>query len=206
MRNFDVRIVTGWLLVFLFQLLLVGIPHGLATAAEPGGNPNVQAAPTPAYLIGPGDVLEIVVWKEPDLSRTLRVKTDGRISVPLVGDVQAAGKSTEELSQLLVKRFSELVSQPSVSVILTENRSCRYYVIGKVRQPGEYLIESPITVLQAIGRAGGFADWATTSDITIVRRKAAKEDILKFDYEAAVKQSNVQQNILVETGDTIVVP
>lgn len=215
MGNRDSSIITCWLLAFVLQLVMVGLPYGFAARAAQGvaageynrlSRPDVQITPGAAYIIGLGDVLEVVVWKEPDLSRTVKVRTDGRISVPLIGDVVAAGKSPEELSETLKKKLSEIIEEPAVSVILTENKSSRYYIIGKVSQPGEYFIDFPITVLQAIGRAGGFVEWAKTSDIAIVRRKTAKEEILKFDYDSLIKHRDMQQNVFVEPGDTIVVP
>jgi polysaccharide export outer membrane protein len=158
------------------------------------------------YLIGVGDVLEVQVWQEPDLSRTVTVRLDGKISLPLAGDVQAAGITTGELDQFLEKKFSALVAEPAVSVMLTENRSRRYFVVGQVGQPGEFPIEFPLTILQAIARSGGFQEWAKREEIKIVRRKDGKEELLNFDYEAFVKGKNLQQNILIMPGDTIIVP
>jgi polysaccharide export outer membrane protein len=158
------------------------------------------------YLIGVGDVLEVQVWKEPDLSRTVRVRLDGKISLPLAGDVQAAGKTTSELDQFLEKKISDLVTEPAVSVMLVENRSRRYYVVGQVGQPGEFPIEFPLTILQAIARSGGFQEWAKREEIRVVRRSGGKEEFLSFDYDAFVKGKNLQQNVLIAPGDTIIVP
>ena len=158
------------------------------------------------YLIGVGDVLEVQVWKEPDLSRTVTVRLDGKISLPLAGDVQAAGKTTSELDQFLEKKISDLVTEPAVSVMLVENRSRRYYVVGQVGQPGEFPIEFPLTILQAIARSGGFQEWAKREEIRVVRRSGGKEEFLSFDYDAFVKGKNLQQNVLIAPGDTIIVP
>ncbi|MBI4792025.1 MAG: polysaccharide biosynthesis/export family protein [Deltaproteobacteria bacterium] len=158
------------------------------------------------YLIGVGDVLEVQVWQEPDLSRTVTVRLDGKISLPLAGDVQAAGITTSELDQFLEKKISSLVTEPAVSVILTENRSRRYFVVGQVGQPGEFPIEFPLTILQAIARSGGFQEWAKREEIKVVRRGDGKEELLSFDYDAFVKGKNLQQNILIMPGDTIIVP
>ena len=130
----------------------------------------------------------------------------GKISLPLAGDVQAAGITTSELDQFLEKKFSALVAEPAVSVMLTENRSRRYFVVGQVGQPGEFPIEFPLTILQAISRSGGFQEWAKREEIKIVRRGDGKEELLNFDYEAFVKGKNLQQNILIMPGDTIIVP
>jgi len=158
------------------------------------------------YLIGVGDVLEVQVWKEPDLSRTVKVRLDGKISLPLAGDVQAAGTTTGELDQFLEKKISDLVTEPAVSVMLVENRSRRYYVVGQVGQPGEFPIEFPLTILQAIARSGGFQEWAKREEIKVVRRQGGKEEFLSFDYDDFTKGKNLQQNVLIVPGDTIIVP
>ena len=158
------------------------------------------------YLIGIGDVIEIQVWHEPDLSRTLTVRLDGRISLPLVGDVDVAGKSTREVDQYLENKFSELVTEPAVAVIIIESRSQRYYVVGQVSQPGEFPIDSPLTLLQVIARSGGFQEWAKRDQIKVFRREAGEEKMLDFDYDDFVKGRNLKQNIFVAPGDTVIVP
>ena len=160
----------------------------------------------PDYLIGIGDIIEIQVWHEPDLSRTLTVRLDGRISLPLVGDVDVAGKSTSEIDAYLEKKLAELVTEPAVSVILVESRSQRYYVVGQVAQPGEFPIDSPLTLLQVIARSGGFQEWAKRDQIKVFRREAGKEKMLEFDYDDFVKGRNLKQNILIAPGDTVIVP
>ena len=160
----------------------------------------------PDYLVGIGDIIEIQVWHEPDLSRTLTARLDGRISLPLVGDVDVAGKSTSEIDAYLEKKFSELVAEPAVSVILIESRSQRYYVVGQVAQPGEFPIDSHLTLLQVIARSGGFQEWAKRDQIKVFRREAGKEKMLEFDYDDFVKGRNLKQNILVAPGDTVIVP
>ena len=158
------------------------------------------------YKIGIGDVIEIQVWHEPDLSRTLAVRLDGRVSLPLVGDVDTAGKTTSELDEYLERKFSEVVTEPAVSVILIESRSRRYYVVGQVMQPGEFPIDHPITLLQAIARSGGFQEWAKRDDIKVVRRDGGKEKLLEFDYDAFVNGKSLNQNLVIAPGDTIIVP
>jgi polysaccharide biosynthesis/export protein len=158
------------------------------------------------YRIGIGDVIEIQVWHEPDLSRTLTVRLDGRISLPLLGDIDTAGKTTSELDNYLEKKFSEVVTEPAVSVILMESRSRRYYVVGQVMQPGEFPIEHPITILQAIARSGGFQEWAKRERIKVVRRSGDHERLLEFDYDAFVDGKNLKQNLVITPGDTIIVP
>ncbi len=158
------------------------------------------------YQIGLGDIIEVQVWKEPELSRTQPVRIDGRISLPLIGDIEAVGRTTSELANYLEIQFSKIVTEPAVSVMLTESRSWKYYVVGQITDPGEFTIDYPITILQAIARSGGFLEWAKTSKISIIRRKEGNEIILTFDYEALVKGNNLGQNILISPGDTIIVP
>ena len=158
------------------------------------------------YLIGLGDVIEVNVWKEAELSRTITVRMDGRISLPLLGDEVAAGRTSTELALQIQKRLSEFMTEPPVSVILNENHSRRYFVIGQVNKPGEYLIDFPLTVLQAIARSGGFLEWAKTSDIAIIRRESGQEKRIVYDYDIVVKGKDLKQNILVAPGDVIVIP
>lgn len=166
--------------------------------------PSVESAFR--YVIGLGDTLEVVVWKEDDLSKQVVVRIDGRISLPLVGDVDAVGKTPTELAAELKQKLGELIAEPSVSVILIQNRSWRYYVIGQIKQPGEFNIDYPITVLQSLARSGGFLEWAKKDNITIVRKEAGKDKLLKFDYDDFVKGKNIEQNVIITPGDVIVVP
>ena len=169
-----------------------------------------QAASTSAadfeYTIGLGDSIEVIVWKEPDLTKMYTVRIDGRISIPLVGDVVVAGKSIRELTEYLNKRFSEVITEPAVSVILSKSQSWRYYVIGQINKPGEYALDYPVTMLQAIARAGGFQEWAKTSEIRVVRQVDGKETMIGFDYDALVKRNDLSQNIPIVPGDTLIIP
>ena len=178
----------------------------VATVWPVGVKADPAAEAEKDYLIGVGDVLEVQVWQEPDLSRTVKVRLDGKISLPLAGDVQAAGKTTGELDQFLEKKIADLVTEPAVSVMLVENRSRRYYVVGQVGQPGEFPIEFPLTILQAIARSGGFQEWAKREEIKVVRRQGGKDEFLNFDYDEFTKGKNLQQNVLIAPGDTIIVP
>lgn len=158
------------------------------------------------YAIGIGDVIEVLVWKEPDLSRTVPVRLDGRISLPLVGDVKAAGMTTSQLTKELKDKLSGIITEPTVNVLITESRSMKYFITGEINTPGEFAIEKPITVLQALARGGGFREWAKKNRILIVRRLDGEDRYLPFDYEAFLKDGTSKQNILIEPGDTIIVP
>ncbi len=161
---------------------------------------------TPEYTIGLGDAIEVHIWKEAELSRPATVRLDGRISLPLLGDLEAAGKTIPNLTAELEKRYSKIIAEPAVTVMLQESRSRRYYILGQVTNAGEFPLDTPITVLQAIARSGGFREWAKTDNIAVVRRVGGQEKILKFDYDALVKGKDVNQNLAIAPGDTIVVP
>ena len=199
------------IIIISYLLILISwavIPASQLHAAQPAQMKSTVTSPHDFdYIIGPGDILEVQVWKEPDLSRNpVPVRIDGRISLPLLGDVDAAGKTIKELTTVLGKKYGEVVTEPAVSVMLIESRSWRYYIVGQITQPGEFNLDYPITLLQAIARSGGFLEWAKKSDIKVIRRKANNEEILQFDYEALVKGTNLHQNILIAPGDTIIVP
>lgn len=158
------------------------------------------------YEFGAGDVLEVLVFDEPQLSKTVFVRNDGRISLPLVGELMVAGMTPESLAQKITEKLMKVIEEPKVTVILTENKSKVYYVLGQITTPGQYTITQPVTVLQAIAKAGGFLEWAKKSDITIVRDKQLPEKILYFNYDDFLKGENIEQNVVIRPGDTIVVP
>jgi polysaccharide export outer membrane protein len=158
------------------------------------------------YLIGPGDVLEILVWQEEELSRTVRVRLDGKISLPLADEIQAAGKTPMQVKQLITKALNRFLDAPAVYVILEENRSKRFYMVGKVNAPGEYVIEKNTTLLQAISMASGFAEWADKGDIIVIRKGPKGQFRIRADYQRAVSGKDIEQNILLQPDDVIVVP
>lgn len=158
------------------------------------------------YLIGPGDLLNIYVWKEPELTRDITVMPDGRVTFPLIGEIVAAGKTVTELKESISKMIEKYVTAPEVTVIVRESRSRRIYTIGKVNRPGPYPLDPGMTVLQALSTAGGFAEWADEKNVLIIRRDGDKEIQLPFNYKAFISGNNLDQNILLKSNDTIVVP
>ena len=160
------------------------------------------------YFIGLGDVLEVQVWREPELTKELTVRLDGRISLPLVDDIMAAGKSPETLARDIEEKLKTYLAEPSVTVILQQSISHRYYIVGKIVKPGEFYIDSPLTILQVIARSGGFQEWAKKDKIMIIRRQSesSHEKFLSFDYEALVEKQDISQNIEIAPGDTVIVP
>ena len=159
------------------------------------------------YLIGNEDVLAINVWKEPDVSRMVPVRSDGKISLPLIGEVQATGKTPKELESEIAKGLRDYISEPEVTVIVQETKSRRFSILGQVQHPGSYLLNGDMRVLDAIAIAGGFRDFAKVKSIRILRQQAeGKQVSLPFNYKDVVKGANPGQNVEIQPKDTIYVP
>ena len=167
---------------------------------------TVAATTDPAYLIGPEDVLDINVWKEPDVSRVVPVRPDGRISLPLINDVQAAGLSPQQLAEAVSERLKKYLNGPQVTVIVTAINSQRIFVVGEVLRAGAFPMLPGMTVLQALSSAGGFTTFADVKKIHVVRLRNGKQVEIPFNYRDVLKGENSEQNIKLEPGDTIVVP
>jgi len=160
-----------------------------------------------AYVIGANDMLSINVWKEPDVSRSVPVRSDGKISLPLVGELQAAGQTPRQLEQEITKRLQNYISEPEVTVIVSESRSQKFNILGMVARPGAYLLNGSTTVLDAIAMAGGFKDFAKKKSIYVLRANPdGTQKRLLFNYKEVIKGTNPEQNIKLLAGDTLVVP
>ena len=157
------------------------------------------------YQIGKGDVLEINVWKEEELTRTLKVRVDGKISIPLVDDIQAAGRSPMQLKAAIQKKLSEFIEGPQVTVIVQEQFG-EYYLIGEVGGAGAYPLLKDLTLTQAIAKSSGFTEWADKDSIVILRREDGKEKRIEVDYDALVSGESSEKNVLIQRNDTIIVP
>lgn len=177
----------------------------LAFSVSLSGSAVAQSVP-PEYTIGPNDHLQVFVWKEPDLTRDVTVMADGRISYPLIGEIMAAGQTVTSLQEIISKKLKKYVTAPEVTVIVAQSLSRQIYTIGKVTHPGPYPLAPNMTVLQALSAAGGFAEWANTKDVIIVRRVGAKEVHFQFNYNEVISGKDLKQNILLKPNDTIVVP
>jgi len=159
------------------------------------------------FVIGNGDVLAINVWKQPDISRSLPVRSDGRISLPLVGEVQAAGRTPLKLEADITGRLQAYLTEPEVTVIVEKINSEKFNILGRVAKPGTYPLTDPTTVLDAIALAGGCRDFAKNKAIYILRvNPDGKESRIPFNYQNVIKGKNLEQNIMVQPHDTIVVP
>jgi polysaccharide export outer membrane protein len=178
-------------------------------AASTGSNIE-QSASRPhdaSFVIGNDDLLSINVWKEPDLTRSIPVRLDGRISLPLVGELQAAGRTPLQLEQDISSRLRSYIAQPEVTVIVQEIRSKNFNILGQVVKPGSYSLTGASTVLDAISDAGGLKEFAKQKNIYILRHSAPTgESRIAFNYKEVIKGKKSQQNIKLEPGDTIVVP
>ena len=159
------------------------------------------------YHIGAGDILEIVTWREPELSRnTVLVRIDGYISFPLINDVKAAGITPIELKKNIEDVLKKFVTNPVVTVTVTEPASQRFYILGEVIKTGEYPLRKDLTVLQAFAIAGGFTQWASKDEIILMRKENGQDKIYRIDYKDIVRGKNVVQNVYLRADDTIVVP
>ena len=172
--------------------------------APAAGHPQV-ANVSPDYVIGPGDSLEINVWKEPTISGTLPVRPDGMISLSLVGDMQASGLTPAHLSSDITERLRKFINDPAVTVTVLAVNSKHIFLLGEVSKPGEMPLSPGLTPLQAIASAGGLTAYASAKHIYILRNAGGQQQKIKFDYKLAIKSGNLQGVTLV-SGDTIVVP
>ncbi|MEW6327908.1 MAG: polysaccharide biosynthesis/export family protein [Thermodesulfobacteriota bacterium] len=173
---------------------------------DTGGFSGEKSVVDDTYIIGPSDVLEIQVWKEPDFSRVVPVRADGMITLPLINDIEAAGLTPLQLKKELEQKIKDFVEVPEISVIVKESLSRRIYIIGKVAKQGEYLLTKDMTVLQALSVAGGLAEWADSDDIVIIRRAGGEEKRILFDYGKVISGRKLEQNIYLQPNDTIIIP
>ena len=159
-----------------------------------------------AYVIGPGDVLSISVWKEEGMQLEVLVRPDGGITYPLAGEIQAGGLSTKALSDELVRKLKKYIPNPSVTVSVLQSVSNKIYVIGKVNRPGEFTATGYMDVLQALTMAGGLTPFADSDEIKIIRRTESGATVKLFDYDEVVSGDRLDMNIILKAGDTVVVP
>lgn len=164
------------------------------------------AADSGSYVIGPEDVLYIYVWKEDNLSRTVPVRMDGMISIPLVDDVKAAGLTPLQLKELLLAKLREYVDTPDVTVIVTEANSYKVYLQGEVKKPGVMRLRTETSLVQLIVMAEGFTDWADKKKITIIRREGGKESRIRANYNRIVDGDKGHPDIILKSGDIVIVP
>jgi polysaccharide biosynthesis/export protein len=181
-----------------------GSAHQTEKAPESEKTPAATPEPAPAlaYTIAPADVLQVNVWKEPDLTREFEVRLDGMITVPLVGDVPAAGLAPSQLAENLTKAIQKFIDAPRVTVGVRAN-SARFYVLGQVTKSGEFALTGRTTVVQGLALAGGFREFAKTESIAIIRQD---QTVIQVNYKRIADGKEVSQNVVLAPGDTVVVP
>lgn len=182
--------------------------HAQATANSQANSSNSAPLSAPnnsSYVIGPDDTLHVAVWKEPDLTATLPVRPDGKISMPLLNDVQAAGLTPMQLADSLTEKLKKYVTDPRVTVVVTAMNSQRIYVLGEVLHTGAMPLTPDMTVLQALATAG-FTQFANTKGIYVLREQNGKQQKIPVNYKQLIKGNSAAQNIALKPGDTIVVP
>lgn len=188
---------------------VVAESYDAATPTIPAALPQAPAdsGQLSSYLVAPGDALIISVWKEEGLQdQQYLVSPDGSIIFPLIGTINVAGKTTTQIRELLTARLSDFISEPSVTVKLLNNQGNTIFVIGKVVRPGQYFTARKIDVLQALSLAGGLTVYASDASISILRRIGNQTQVFPFDYSDVIKGEDLEQNILLEPGDTVAVP
>src|SRR5277367_1969098 len=177
-----------------------------AVPAMPDDAAKKSATADPNYLIGAQDVLDISVWKEPEVSRVVPVRPDGKISLPLLNAVEAAGLTPAALAAQITESLKKYVTNPQVTVIVTTINSQRVYLLGEVSRPGAFPMIPGMTVLQAISSGGGFTQFARTKNIYVLRAENGKQVKYPFNYKEVISGKKPEQDILLKAGDTIVVP
>lgn len=202
-------------LILSLVLVLLGAPTGQAqaqtsSADNAAGSSDAGSAGRPhdeKYVIGNDDVLAISVWKEPDLTKSVPVRSDGKISLPLVGEMQATGKTPMQLEGEITEKLKSYITVPVVTVIVQQVNSRKFNILGEVGKPGSFPLTASMTIMDAIATAGGFRDFAKKSGVYVLRKTPdGRESRLKFNYKDFIKGKDIAQNIKLEPNDTIIVP
>ena len=187
-------------------LVMVMACIAVASVAVPLQAQEAASQFGPDYLVGPGDVLEVSVWKEEALTKQVVVLPDGRISFPLIGEVQAAGRTLPDLKQEISKRMVKYAPKEEVNLEVKQVNSMLVYVIGRVNQPGRFVLNTNVDVLQALSIAGGLNPFAKRSQIKVFRKEGGKTTILRFNYDEVTDGERLEQNVTLKRGDVVVVP
>ncbi len=191
--------------ILLMMITTMAYPQADKETLSSKGPQADVAADSDQYVIGAEDVLYIHVWKEDAFTRTIPVRMDGKISLPLVQEVKAAGLTPLELKEVLIRKLKEFIENPVVSVTVMEANSYKVYISGQVKTPGVYRLRSETSVAQIIPMAGGFTDWANQKKILIIRNENGREKRIKVNYKKILNGSS-ESNVILKTGDTIIVP
>ncbi len=186
------------------QLAKAGKPPGDNKTAEPAKEGPLQ--PSMEYTVGEGDVLHVNVWQETEVTQNVVVRPDGNISLPLINEVKVSGMTVLEMQNLIADKLKIFVNEPKVTVTVLEIHSKKAFITGEVAHPGDYSLNTRVTVLQLIAQAGGFTPFAKTENIVVLRTVNGSQQRLRFKYKEVVHGKNTEQNIALQPGDTVVVP
>jgi polysaccharide export outer membrane protein len=181
-------------------------PSASKAEARPRSAESASALAPAGYVIGPDDVLKILFWRDEAMSGDVIVRPDGKISTPLLNDIQAAGLTPDELRLRINEEASHYVEDPNATVVVKQINSRKVFITGEVEKPGPYGLTGPMTVLQLIANAGGFKEYARRDGIVIMRTEAGRQVQLSFNYTEVVRGKKLQQNVELKPGDTVVVP
>lgn len=201
---------SGLFLIILGLALIIAQGFVQAqTDKEMTPKPVSQASIPPdsdKYLIGPEDVLQIQIWREDALSQQVLVRSDGKISLPLIDEVQAAGLTPLKLKEVLILKFKEFVDDPQITVMVREARSFKIYLLGQVTRPGVITLSGETSLLQVISMAGGFTDWANQRKILLIRKEKGQESRITINFKKIISGEDMNANIILKPGDTVIVP
>ena len=198
--RFGLRVL--FVLFFASALRAQTAPSTPPASALPPAGVSVPAG----YVIGPEDVLTIVVWREKDMTTDAVVRPDGKITLPLLNDLPAAGLTPDQLRVAVEKAASKYMSEPNATVIVKAINSRKVHILGNVGKAGTYPLTGDMTVLQLIAGAGGLQEYADEKHITVMRKEDGKDRVFKFNYKDVIHQKKLQQNIVLKPGDTVIVP
>lgn len=191
----------------LILLIIIGLNVDSHCLAADKVSSKVTVKGASDYIIGAGDILEIVTWREPDFSREeVLVRLDGKISFPLLDDVQAQGRTLIELKTDIASQLKAYISNPNVTVSVRNAISKRFYILGEVVGTGEYPLVKNLTVLQAFALAGGFTEWASKKEIILFRREGGQDRVIRINYKKILKGDDFEDNVAIQPDDTIIVP
>ena len=196
------RVIRAW----LFSGIVAFSSGVLAAEIDGAKGTDRNTATRDSYRLQAGDILEVSVWKETDLQREVLIRPDGSFTFPLAGEVDARGKTVDNVRSILVERLQRFVPTPVVTVAVKQIGGNRIYVLGKVVHAGDFALNNTLDVMQAISLAGGVTPYAAVNDIVILRRQNGRQQALSFHYSDVARGHNLSQNIQLESGDTVVVP
>jgi len=191
-------------IIFFFNFCLILISVSCTFHIQPA--PSWEVEDQEDYRIAKGDILEIITWKEPDFSREVPVRIDGKVNFPLLDDIQAEGRTCGEIKEDIQTCLTEFITHPVVSVAVKIYGSQKFYIIGEVLKPGEYPLNKILNILQTFALAGGFTEWASKEAIILIRNEDGKDKILEINYENIINGEELEKNLRIKADDIIVVP